>query len=177
MAKKGIPLAAGAVALGLAGAAASQTNADSPRVFVGPGENTASRIFERAPSPGPGRPRQHIFLLDVDDDHDAASRDELADAVAARVTEVLGACLAAVDIDGDETVSADDVPQAMECRSEECRSGLTAGRLLARFDINRNGVVTREEFDEVARQMFVRFDYDGDGAIELDGLPAARGRR
>ena len=68
-------------------------------------------------------------------------------------------------------------PQAMECRSEECRSGLTAGRLLARFDINRNGVVTREEFDEVARQMFVRFDYDGDGAIELDGLPAARGRR
>ena len=172
MAKRGIPLAAAAVVLGLAGAAASQTDADSPRVFVGPGENNGSRAFERATGFGPERPRQRILLFDVNDDDDTVSRDELADAVAARVTEMLGTCLAALDVDGDATVSADNVSQAMACRTD-----LPTGRLLARFDTNRNGVVTREEFDEVARQIFVRFDYDGDGAIDLGDLPAEQGGR
>jgi hypothetical protein len=107
-------------------------------------------------------------LFDLEDDE--IDREELAEAIDARVRALRAARFARLDRDGDGTIGEAEYLRAMRRRSE-----LGAARILEGFDLDRNGRVTREEFEAAARQFFVRFDFNGDGAIELDDL--AEGRR
>lgn len=58
------------------------------------------------------------------------------------------------------------------------RRGFGKGRMFRRFDANRDGKVTKAEFDAVGTFMFLRRDLNGDGVIErAEARGFGKGRR
>jgi Ca2+-binding EF-hand superfamily protein len=58
------------------------------------------------------------------------------------------------------------------------RGGFGKGRMFRRFDANRDGKVTKAEFDAVGTFMFLRRDLNGDGVIErAEARGFGKGRR
>lgn len=52
-----------------------------------------------------------------------------------------------------------------------------AARIMARFDTNKDGVLTREELDARAKTLFTRLDKNGDGKIVASEVPAPMKRQ
>ena len=51
------------------------------------------------------------------------------------------------------------------------RAQLWTKRFLARFDENKDGKVSRDEFDRFAKERFTSLDVNGDGKISEEDLP------
>ncbi len=84
-----------------------------------------------------------------------------------------------IDRNGDGVVDAAEIEAALAQRMgrHERRRERMSERLLRRFDADRDGKVTHEEFVQYISTRFVEFDLNNDGRITDEDLPpAARGR-
>ena len=116
---------------------------------------------------GPGGGRGHGFFR----------RGELTEAEsAARARERF----ARLDKNSDGVIDASEIEAALTDRMGKVREhmGMQPGeRILRRFDENRDGKVTRDEFNNTVRKIFAEFDLNNDGKITDDDLPPMmRGR-
>jgi len=50
-------------------------------------------------------------------------------------------------------------------------------RIVRRFDVDRNGSITRQEFNRPARERFTWMDLNDDGRITREELPGLMQRR
>lgn len=85
---------------------------------------------------------------------------------------------AGMDINSDGVIDATEAAAMIRSRMERRRSrwarrtgGRGLERMVRRFDVDRDGKVTRSEFDTRVKEMFARFDLDGDGKITDADLP------
>ncbi len=70
------------------------------------------------------------------------------------------------DTDKSGEVSAKEIETAVNERVEDITR-----RIVHRFDQNRDGKVTRDEYDRFAKERFSWMDLNDDGKIEKDELP------
>lgn len=87
------------------------------------------------------------------------------------------------DRNSDGVIDAAEVEAALAERMSERhgrlgrKGGAMGERMLRRFDENRDGKVTRDEFNNVVRKRFAEVDLNSDGRITDDDLPPTmRGR-
>ena len=71
-----------------------------------------------------------------------------------------------LDRDGDGSVSAADVEMAVKERVERMTK-----RLMLRFDKDRDGKITRDEFNRFTMERLSWLDLNGDGKVTRDELP------
>jgi Ca2+-binding EF-hand superfamily protein len=90
---------------------------------------------------------------------------------------------ARMDVNGDGVIDADEaramIEQRMERRGRRWRErgGRFAQRMIRQFDADRDGKVTKAEFEGRIGEVFARFDLDSDGKItDADLPPFMRGR-
>lgn len=84
---------------------------------------------------------------------------------------------ARIDANGDGIIEGDEaksmIERRMERRSRRWRGGPRrfVKRVMRRFDVDKDGKVTRAEFDTRIEEFFARADLDGDGQITDADLP------
>lgn len=74
------------------------------------------------------------------------------------------------DTSRDDLIEAQEVEQFMRARMEERLQRLVK-RMTRRFDANRDGKVTKDEFSRVAIERFTQADANDDGKISGDEMP------
>lgn len=108
--------------------------------------NMGARMFDRVDTNGDG----------------AVTAEEMSASIEARFADA--------DNDGDARVTKAEIIDAIERNAERSRmkrhSGTIADRLVYRFDINDDGVVSRAEIDNRAAKGFALMDFNDDGQIE-----------
>jgi hypothetical protein len=117
-----------------------------------------------SPAAARGRPDPMEMLDQADLNRDGAvSRAEFVDARRARFAQM--------DRNSDGWFSDDDVP-----RIARKRAGDRIGQLVASFDANRDGRLSRDEFVNGPTRLFDLGDRDGNGSLdarERDAMKAA----
>ncbi len=88
---------------------------------------------------------------------------------------------ARIDANSDGTVDSEEaramIERRMERRQRRWRTRRFGQRMMRRFDVDKDGKVTRAEFESRVTEMFGRADLDGDGRItDADLPPMMRGR-
>ena len=93
------------------------------------------------------------------DDYDARTRSRFA----------------RIDANSDGTVDGDEakamIERRMEKRQRRWRPRRSAQRMMRRFDVDKDGKVTRDEFETRVTEIFGRADLDRDGKITDADLP------
>lgn len=159
MPRKRVLITAGLIAV----AGATAVMAQGYRGHGGPGGPGGDREFGERHS---GRWGWHRSVSKAD--YDAKTRSRFA----------------AMDANSDGVVDATEAKALIERRMEKRRSrwrhrrgARRFERVIARFDTDNDGKVTKAEFDARIEKMFARMDLDGDGRItDADLPPMMRGR-
>jgi len=87
---------------------------------------------------------------------------------------------ARMDANSSGTIERSEIEARFDRRSDRWaggRGGRRLGRMIRRWDADKDGRVTRQEFDSRVEDRFARFDLNSDGAItDADLPPFLRGR-
>jgi Ca2+-binding EF-hand superfamily protein len=125
------------------------------------------------------RPRPRVSDRDLSEDRDGESQDGRGDRGRGRRAFSLERLLAdadesfrRLDRNGDGVIDAAELKvAAAEHAAQRTR------RFLARFDANRDGKITREEFDRMARESFGGSDPDDHGTLSRRDVPSGMRER
>ncbi len=166
MSKKKVILIAGGLLLAAGAAVAVSAQGHRGHWRGGQGEFGA-QFGEEAGMGGPGGMRGRFGQALTKDDYDGRTRERFA-----RLDKNSDGVIDAAEI---EATFASGMAARHKMRGD--MSGQMGERVLTRFDTNKDGKVTKEEFQATVRKIFAEMDLNNDGKINDDDLPPMmRGR-
>lgn len=79
--------------------------------------------------------------------------------------------------DADANRDGKIVAEELAAAFEQMRGRGMADRLMQRFDVNGDGVLTSDEIETRQKRMFARLDRNGDGSLEFSEMPKRQDMR